>query len=82
MKEAFEDSRSKAALVAEAMGQKIVDIEEVLHSDTYRNMDDTSDEGFFNIMSIFNGRPESLADKLAASRTTVSESIDIIWIIE
>ena len=80
LREAIEDSKSKAEIIASAMGQKIIGIEEVssdIHSGC--NIEENDSIQMSDIFAVLDNH--SISDQLSAKRTTVSERVEVIWIM-
>lgn len=77
LKEAVANSKKKAELIAEVMGQKVIGIDSVEH-DSYR------DQPFLCEMEpcVAMGCDYGLSNQLESPLTTESESIDVVWLIE
>lgn len=79
LKEAIEDSKAKAEIIASTMGQKLTGIDKVLFGDKYGRIE--TEEDFFeeNVHAL---RGSSLSDELSADTQTVKECVEVDWIIE
>ena len=77
LREAVENSKKKAELIAEIMGQKVIGIESVNHDSFY-------DEPFLYEMKecVAMSCAYALSDQLESPLTKESESIDVVWLIE
>ncbi|HBB18880.1 MAG TPA: hypothetical protein DCZ62_00415 [Ruminococcus sp.] len=78
LKEALEDSRAKAEMIAGSIGQRITGIDEVQAGGSFYGENDS-------IMSCGGGMLRGkalLSDQLSAAEETISESITVVWIIE
>ena len=77
LKEAVEDSKKKAELIAGIMGQKVIGIDSVNH-DSFRY------DPFVDEMKacVAMGCDYALSDQLESPLTRESESIDVVWLIE
>ena len=81
LKSAIEDSRSKAEVIASAMGQKIIGAEKI----ECEFPESEYHKGFVNISSpygMLTGVPESLTTKLKKPTMEISKDIYITWITE
>lgn len=81
LKSAIEDSRSKAEMIASAMGQKIIGAEKI----EYEFPESEYDDSLVAIGSIKGkpiGVPESLTSKLKKPIIEISKNIYITWITE
>ncbi|MCH3971675.1 MAG: SIMPL domain-containing protein [Oscillospiraceae bacterium] len=80
LKQAVEDSKQKAEVIAEAMGQKISGIHRVELSNEY-GANKYKSFAFTDPMGEFLKKP-SLSDKLQAPIKEEEENVDVIWKIE
>lgn len=78
MKEALADSKKKAEVIAEIMGQKIIGIDSVEH-DRHNDMEWICCE---QERGIIREGAASLSNQLEAPITTESETISVVWLIE
>lgn len=78
MKEAIEDSKKKAEIIAEIMGQKIIGIDSVEH-DRHSDMEWMCCEQERGI--VYTGATP-LSCQLEAPLTNESETISVVWLIE
>ncbi len=78
MKEALADSKKKAEVVAEIMGQKIIGIDSVAY-DRHSNMEWMCCEQKRGIIC---PGAAPLSNQLEAPLTTESETISVVWLIE
>ena len=77
LKEAVENSKKKAELIAEIMGQKVIGIDSADH-DSYRDA-----PFLYEMKACFaKGCDYALSDQLESPLTKESESIDVVWLIE
>ena len=79
LKEAIEDSKAKAEIIASTMGQKLTGIDKVLFGDKYGRIE--TEEDFFE-EHVHALRGSSLSDELSADTQTVKECVEVDWIIE
>ena len=80
LKEAIEDSRKKASIIAEAVGQSIVGIDSVAQEGYSCNRLEMHErEILCSSVPTFRNK---LSDDLAAPMTAESESVEVAWIIE
>lgn len=79
MKEAIADSKKKAEIIAEIMGQKIIGIDSVEHSQ-YGNMDWMCCKSV--ILREGNDNAAPLSNQLKSPLTTETETISVVWLIE
>lgn len=79
LKEAIADSKEKAEFIASVMNQKIIGIDNVehVHSDDLYYIEERE-------MPCYGGAPVDnlLSDKLEAPITTISEKINVVWLME
>ena len=79
LKEAIDDSKAKAELIANVMNQKIIGIDNVKHgnSDDFDCIEERE-------LPYYGGLPAKnlLSDKLMAPVTTISEKINVVWLME
>lgn len=78
MKEALADSKKKAEVIAEIMGQKIIGIDSVEH-DRHNDMEWMCCE---QERGIIREGAAPLSNQLEAPITTESETISVVWLIE
>ena len=78
LKEAVEDSRQKAEMLAEMMGQKITGFEEVIMDRDFRN----DDIAVACACAENVPRAKSISNVLKAPEKTESERVEVIWNIE
>lgn len=78
MKEALADSKKKAEVIAEIMGQKIIGIDSVEH-DRYSDMEYMCIKQKRGIIC---AGAAPLSDQLEAPLTTENETISVVWLIE
>lgn len=81
LKEALADSRRKADFIAEAMGQKIVGIEQVDHH-SYRDSTFLCREQERFLVPPTGGPAKRLSDQIDAPLATESENIEVVWLME
>lgn len=79
LKEAIEDSKAKAEIIASTMNQKIIGIAKVLFGDKYGRIE--TEEDFFE-EHVHALRGSSLSDELSADTQTVKECVEVDWIIK
>ena len=79
LKEAIEDSKAKAEIIASTMNQKIIGIAKVLFGDKYGRIE--TEEDFFE-EHVHALRGSSLSDELSADTQTIKECVEVDWIIE
>lgn len=79
LKEAIEDSKAKAEIIASTMGQKLTGIDKVLFGDKYGRIE--TEEDFFE-EHVHALRGSSISDNLSADTHTVKECVEVDWIIE
>lgn len=79
LKETIADSKAKAEFIADIMNQKIIGIDNVEHDNT-----DDIDYIEEREMPYYGALPTDnlLSDKLKAPITTISERINVVWLIE
>ena len=82
LKEALEDSKAKATFIAEAMGEKIVGIDEMKFREHYGSNDYMWQEQERGIHRLAESHSFSHSNKLKAKETTETETIDVTWLIE
>lgn len=79
LKEAIADSKEKAEFIASVMNQKIIGIDNVehIHADDIYYIEERE-------MPYYGGLPvdKLLSDKLEAPITTISEKINVVWLME
>ena len=82
LKEAIEDSRKKAEIIAESVGEKVIGIEEAQNGERIMGSIKKrgGEENYYDIMTIFSRR-KSLSAELAALQTEEKEIIEIVWTI-
>ncbi|MBE6877280.1 MAG: SIMPL domain-containing protein [Ruminococcus sp.] len=80
LKEAVEDSRQKAEMLAEAMHQKIIGLEEVIMDRNFRNQNDEFAVPACACSDQLRGK--SASDSLKAPEQKESERIEVVWNIE
>ena len=80
LKEAIEDSRKKASIIAEAVGQSIVGIDSVAQEGYSRNRWEIQEREM--VCCSVPTLKSKLSDDLAAPMTAESESVEVVWIIE
>ena len=78
LREAIEDSKAKAEIIASTMGQKIIGIDKVLFGDQFGRIE--TEEDFFEKKIHCIG--SSLSDELSADKQAVKENVEVDWIIE
>jgi len=78
LKEAIADSKKKAEIIAEIMGQKLIGIDSVEH-DRHSDMEWMCCE---HERALPCGGPPRLSNQIEAPITTESETIEVVWIIE
>lgn len=81
IKEAVIDSRKKAEMIAETMGQKVVGIEELSLDDRYNNFDSEEKEYCAPSINVI-GETHSISDKLRSPLCIEYENVEVDWIIE
>lgn len=79
LKEAIQNSKAKATMIAEVMGQKIVGIDTVNWSG---DCDSILKQEPILLEEMVTERPMCLSDKLEAPIKTEKEDISVVWIIE
>ncbi|MBR1554255.1 MAG: SIMPL domain-containing protein [Oscillospiraceae bacterium] len=80
LRQAVEDSRQKAEMLANAMNQKLIGFEEVIMDRNFRN-----DDAMFAVpAAACSGAPraESVSNALKAPEQTESERVEVVWNIE
>ena len=86
LKEAVENSRRKAELIASTTGQKIIGIDSVRTENTtgFYNDDDDEFEDDFEDDCIRKccSVPKLLSDELGAPEQRISKSVDVVWLME
>lgn len=81
LKEAVLDSRKKAEMIAETMGQKVVGIEQLDAGSRYNHYDAEDREYFAKYIHKI-GETHSISNKLKAPYCTEYENVEVVWIIE
>lgn len=79
LKQAIENSRGKAAAIAECIGQRITGAEDIRYEVPAET--DEHERGICYSLAAGNGRSRR-ADKLSLPKITISKSVDITWITE
>ncbi len=79
LKEAIEDSKSKAEIITSTMNQKIIGIDKVLFGDKYGRIN--TEEDFFEEKVHCLGESH-LSNELSAYVEVVKETVEVDWIIE
>ncbi|MGN0537885.1 MAG: SIMPL domain-containing protein [Acutalibacteraceae bacterium] len=80
IKEAIDDSKKKASLIVEAMGQKLIGIDSVEIGDRYGR--DTGDMFLDSIRAITSSTSLHYSNMIQAPVTEESESVEVVWLIE
>lgn len=79
IKDAVIDSKNKAEMIAQTMGQKVKGIIEL---DAKHISSDLDDNIFYDIFAKFNRNSESVSDRLKAPLTKEYENVEVKWEIE
>ena len=73
------DSKNKAEMIAQTMGQKVKGIIELNAQKIYDNRDD---DIFYDIFTKLNSNSDSVSDRLKAPLTKEYEKVEVKWKIE
>lgn len=81
LKEALEDSRKKAEMIAETVGEKITGIDEMKHESIATNIKYREFERGLSYMERYESE-SSYSDELSSPVATETETVNVTWIIE
>ena len=81
LKEALDDSRKKAELIAETVGEKITGIDEMKHESIATNIKYREFERGLSYMERYESE-SGYSDELSSPVATETETVNVTWIIE